>query len=213
MRDTNDDILQTLGKRMQTLRQSQKISISEFARMTGISRGALQNYESGARQPSLATIKHLSAVLGCSPAWLATFSEQNDGDENYSYHLINPTSPERPPQVADYAMYSIFHIKNSGAYPGNVRVIRATDNLISPDIISGDDVIVDTGRNKVEGVNMYCVKDKTGRYIFRWARREFGGTGFTVYAHNESHFPPIFVDDESDNIEVVGLVIGLTRLR
>lgn len=214
MRDKDTEIMKNVGKRIQTLRQTQNISISEFARRTGLSRSALQNYEAGNRQPSLATIRHLAGVLGCSPAWLATYSEHVDENEDYSYHLVNPSSPEKSLQSSDYAMYSIHHLKRVGSYPGNIKVIRANDNFMIPDILPDDDVLVDTGRKKVDSVNIYCIKDKTGRYIFRWARREFGGNGFTVYAtNNESHFPPIFVDDNSENIEVVGLVIGLTRFR
>lgn len=212
MKEKDTDLLKILGKRLQTLRQNQRLSITDFANKTGISRSALQNYEAGNRQPSLATIRHLADALGCSAAWLATFSENAKEGDEYSYHLANPSSPDKKQSLSDYATYSVYHLRKHGALSADIKVIRCGDNFISPDIIKDDDVIVDTGRKIVDGVNIYCIKNADGKYIFRWARKELKG-GFTIYSNNDTHFPPVFIEDDSEKVEIVGLVVGLTRLR
>lgn len=213
MKSLDQKITKTMGKRLQSLRQSQRIAISELAAMTGFSRSSLQNYEAGARQPSLAVIGRLADALGCSAAWLATFSENQTGDDQSAYHLCNKPVVGQDPATTDSAMYSIYRIREAGCIAFETRLIKAGDDMLAPEIVRGDDILIDTTKKRVEGSDIYCIKDKTGRLSLRFARREFGREGFTLYANNDAHFPPVFIEEGSNAVEIVGRVINVMRWR
>lgn len=213
MKEIDQNINKVMGKRLQSLRQSQGIAISELAAKTGFSRSSLQNYEAGARQPSLAVIGRLADALGCSAAWLATFSSTDSEDENLHYHLVHKPIIGQSPSTLDSVMYSVTKIKEAGCFAGQVDLMTAQDNLLSPEICQGDEVLIDTSKTTVEGADIFCIRDKSGRKSFRFARREIGRDGFTLYANNDAHFPPVFIAEGSDAIEIVGRVINVTRWR
>lgn len=203
-----------MGSRIQAMRQSQGMSIGEFSRLSGFARSSLQNYEAGNRQPSLDVIKRLAGALGCSPAWLSTLSETDAQNERYSYHLINQPYPNASNLETDSVMFSTEHIRAAGANSYGVKLLKVCDNNLTPDIYEGDEVLIDTNKTSVTGTaDLFCVADRSQQMIIRWARRDFGKDGFTLYSNNDSHFPPVFVPDDSKTISVIGRVISIVRWR
>lgn len=213
MKDNDSTVNKVLGRRLQSIRQAQNLKVTELAELSGFSRSSIQNYEAGTRQPSLAVIARLADALGCNPAWLATFTESETGDDVLTYHLVNKRQPGQDPLRADSVMYSVNRIQMAGCLPTETMLITAEDNFLSPEIYKGDEVLIDTSKNAVVGVDIYCFRDRGGRLLLRYAREELGRAGYTLYANNDSHVPHVFIGDEASSVEIVGRVINVTRWR
>lgn len=65
-----------IGERLRYLRKSKKITIYKLSKDTGISQNHISGIELGKRQPTIETLKRLSAPLGITLAEL--FNEDND---------------------------------------------------------------------------------------------------------------------------------------
>ncbi|RTY53671.1 LexA family transcriptional regulator [Pantoea sp. YU22] len=204
MKSRDLEISSVMGKRIQSLRQQQGKSINDLAALTGLARSSLQNYEAGNRQPSLGIIKSLSKALGCNPAWLSGLVDSDSGKEELNYMIINSPYPGTAPSDLDSVSFNNAHLRKQGISPAHVRFLRAKDSLVAPDIKEGDEVLIDTSITKVERTDVYAVQDDSGSVVFRWARREFGKAGYVLYSNNDSHFPPIFVEDANESVKIIG---------
>lgn len=67
-----------LGERMQNARQVRGYSQYDFAKLLGIGRSTLANYEQGVREPSLEMIEKIASALCVSPAWLVGWSTNGE---------------------------------------------------------------------------------------------------------------------------------------
>lgn len=200
-----------MGRRIQSIRQAQGMPVSLLAEITGISRSSIQNYEAGARQPSLALLEKLANALGCTAGWLATFNSTDANDENLHYHLINKPEVGQNPATIDSVMFSRQKLRNYGCDFANLRVMHCLDNLMAPDLNKNDELLVELKECELVDNEIYAIRAHDGRIIFRYARRNIGRDGFTIYANNDAHFPPVLIDAENKNVEIIGRVITVVR--
>jgi transcriptional regulator with XRE-family HTH domain len=66
-------ILASFGERLESLRSSKGLSLSEVSNATGIDLETLSGYEAGKSEPKLTAILRISEVLSISPEQLIDF--------------------------------------------------------------------------------------------------------------------------------------------
>lgn len=201
-----------IGKRIRAMRQSQGLSLKELSQRSGFAVSSLQNYETGFRQPSFDALKTLAATLKCSAAWLSTLADSYDILSQGDYYLVTPYTPGEDGLASDSVMFSQAHLEAAGSNSASVLLHKAKDNLLSPDVNLGDEVLIDrTDKNPSNTAAIYCLEDEMGNRVVRWGRRELGKKGCTYYANDSKHFPELFVADNNSSINVVGRVLCVVR--
>lgn len=211
IRDRDQEMTRLMGRRMQSLRHTQGLHVSTLSDLTGISRSSIQNYEAGARQPSLAVLEKLANALGCSAAWLATFNSTDVNDENMHYHLVNKPQVGQNPATVDSVMFSKQRLRTYGCDFETLKVYVNPDNLMFPDLLRGDELLIEHKVTELVDTEIYAIRSNDGRVIFRYARRNVGRDGYTLYANNDAHFPPVVIEEENSNVEIIGRVIAVIR--
>ncbi|WP_424934326.1 helix-turn-helix domain-containing protein [Amaricoccus macauensis] len=76
--DASDPILIETGKRIRAARLAANLSLTDLARLTGISTGALSLIETGKRDSRLTTLARIAEALRLAPTTLLAAS---DGEE------------------------------------------------------------------------------------------------------------------------------------
>lgn len=61
-----------VGLRLRSIRERRGENLDEFARVIGVGRSSLYNYEKGKRDLTVPVLKSLEAKLGIDPTWLVT---------------------------------------------------------------------------------------------------------------------------------------------
>jgi transcriptional regulator with XRE-family HTH domain len=106
----------TIGERLRTTRRERDMSLADLARVTGLSRGFISQVESGKSNPSLASLRKLTAALGLHAG--AFFDDTQGASVLPSGNL----GLERPgPQLSNSPILQIFSLESSKG-PGWVRI-------------------------------------------------------------------------------------------
>lgn len=53
-----------IGKAIEVIREEKKLKQADLARLLGVARGTINNYEAGTNAPSLAALERIAAALG-----------------------------------------------------------------------------------------------------------------------------------------------------
>ena len=67
-----------IGFRIRAARKAKRLNQTEFAERLNKSLRTVQKYESGEIEVSVAVIKEISKILGCSPSYLLGLDEENN---------------------------------------------------------------------------------------------------------------------------------------
>ncbi|MEI9745872.1 XRE family transcriptional regulator [Enterobacter ludwigii] len=198
-----------VGHRIRQKRREAKMSVQDLEERTGIPRSTLQNYEAGIRLAPLKSMKTLSAALKVSPAWLATLSDMEGESGSLAFSpLPRIGSADAITSVAfNTAVIEAKRLKVS-----NLVMMKVEDDLLSPEIKKGADVLIDTSITSIEKTDIYAIKDTSGRIMCLWGRKEIGKNECLIYATNDTHFPPIRIT-ESEKVEIVGRVVTIVMWR
>lgn len=73
-----------IGFRIRAARKAKRLNQTEFAELLNKSLRTVQKYESGEIEVSVAVIKEIAKVLGCSPSYLLGWDEENKVLANFS---------------------------------------------------------------------------------------------------------------------------------
>ena len=68
--------METIGKKIQEIRNDKGMSQADLARATGLAPAAISRYELGTRQPNAEIIAKIAGALGVSPYALVPFSDE-----------------------------------------------------------------------------------------------------------------------------------------
>ncbi len=125
----------TIGERLRAARRERNLSLADLARVTSLSRGFISQVESGRSNPSLASLRKLTAALGL-PAG-AFF------DDTQGVGVLSSGSLDRErqgPQLSNSTVLQIFSLESLKG-PGWVRIREdradGTATLLSLPVGSG----------------------------------------------------------------------------
>jgi|GEM_PF-1425060 len=106
----------TIGERLRAARRERNMSLADLARVTGLSKGFISQVESGKSNPSLASLRKLTAALGLpAGAFL---------DDTQEARVLPSGTMEREtqdPQISNPPVLQVFSLASSKG-PGWVRI-------------------------------------------------------------------------------------------
>lgn len=89
----------TFGKRLSVLREQKKITQSELAKLTDISRSRLSLYETNKREPDFDTLKQLSDFFNVSTDYLLGRTDISNPVQTIAAHRTDNATDDLPPEA------------------------------------------------------------------------------------------------------------------
>lgn len=203
-----------IAQRLATMRRRHGWTLQETANemeLSGFSR--YSNWEMGLRIPKYDDLRKAAKVFGVSPAWLAGFSDYEDGTDGTPTGYVQPAKPV--PEVSNASDFAALHadyLEARGIPQDKTTFVICDDDAMAGMVEKGDRVLVDMARNKPEARDLYAFAVE-GRAWIRWIRPELDGS-FTVTAENAEQYPPqTLTKEQLSGLKIIGRVADIYHSR
>lgn len=213
---------QSLADRLSSGLRDRGLSISDLARATGLTTGAISFIVHGqTKSLKLATANKIASVFNCDPIWLMT------GEEGRMQHISGSAPPAgryvykdctvapantgkgfvyTPIEGGREVSYSADFFKFFDAVPESCQRIQIVDDHMFPLIHSGDVLLIDTDFVRFNAGHVYALySDATGVFCGRVAKLTLGGM-FIRY-DNTAYIEERFDKQQSEQIAFLGRVL------
>ena len=196
----------------------QKVSQTELARLSGVSKSLISSYLSGRYKPTLDTIENFASILRVSPAWLAGFDvDMNENIPSYDKNSGILTIPFLNQKLSagtgcNFLSSEDIEIKKIDILKSVARGVDKSslvaceisgDSMIGEMINSGDIAIISKGMINGEGI--YAINYGGDLMIKRLVFDRLTSKIDIISAN--PNYPIRTVDAE--NVGIIGKVIGL----
>ncbi len=200
----------TVGKRIAHAREAKDMSQAELARLKGISRSAVGQWERDATSPPISTIEEIAMILGVTPEWLAfgvkhgerTVLKLPDSENFAQIEEVRFTDdPDAPETVGRWGAPKDWISRQSTSTPENLRVVEVRSD--GAGLRQGEKVLVDTGSTRPSPAGTFLYWDGMGAVFARMS---------AVPGADE---PRVRIDMNGDSIDlpisklrIIGRVVG-----
>jgi len=191
-----------------------------FARKCGLSEGAIRSYLSGDTYPTLDRLEQIAAAVGVSAVWLA-FGEAAQSQEvaleavdDEQYAMV-PLYDARCSAghgawnegctVLTHLAFTRYSLRKKGLDPARLSAIRVDGDSMEGLLSDGDTVMIDHGRNALEGEAVYVIRLDDHLYAKR-LQRQFDGS-VEIISQNKEYRPMLVPKDRLGELEIVGRVV------
>jgi phage repressor protein C with HTH and peptisase S24 domain len=212
------------------------VSQSELGRRLGLSPQAVQHWERGKTRPRAQSLEDLAAALGVTPRDLISGASPDvpdvaDRPDRVARHFAPanqvPTSlrvgsvaaiprdgrvwmrPHEQQQgvvfmavTAAWAASNIPEAKN----PDALRLVEVATDAMSPTLVKGDILVIDTGITSIKQEAIYAIQDDLGEFFVRRVQRLPGGA-LSLLPDNPSYRPVEVQADEAESLTIVGRAV------
>ena len=192
----------------------------ELARLTAIPRRTLEYYLTGQREPKVARCVDIAKAAGVDVGWLAS----GDGDRRkgtaetswdqdaYVYVPLYDTlcsgghsSWNEDAKVLAKLAFTAHSIRKRGLEPSRLSAIRVDGDSMQGMLNDGDTVVVDHGRNMLEGEAVYVIHLDDHLYAKR-LQRQFDGS-VHIISENKAYKDMIVPKEQLENLHIIGRVV------
>ncbi|KAF1366760.1 XRE family transcriptional regulator [Yokenella regensburgei] len=218
MKSNDDTIKKEIGLRIQTLRKQSGMTAADLQNATGIGLSTLQNYEAGLRHPPISVIKQIAKTLKASAAYIACLTDeqfQNEPQETspapsslaaINYDLSSPSGGKASLAI-DRGI-----LKSRSLDPANLSIIENKDELMSPTIQIGAQVIVDKSVNVIVNAGIYVLEDTDGSVMLRHCRVVPGDNTVMLSTQSEADKNTKFLTlEDLSRYRVIGRVVSVVN--
>ncbi|WP_448646757.1 XRE family transcriptional regulator [Pseudomonas mohnii] len=187
-----------------------------FARESGLSEGAIRSYLSGETYPTLDRLEQIAQAAGVSAMWLAFGEEQQVErvieDDKYSYVPLYDArcsagygSWAEGTRVLTLLAFTTYSLRKQGLEPSRLSAIRVDGDSMEGLLSDGDTVLIDHGRNTLEGEAVYVIRLDDHLYAKR-LQRQIGG-GVAVISTNPAYQTMTVAKESLNDLEIIGRVV------
>lgn len=189
-----------------------------FARDSGLSEGAIRSYLSGETYPTLDRLAQIAQAAGVSAMWLAFGEEQQQRtqrvleDDQYSYVPLYDArcsaghgSWTEGARILTRLAFTTYSLRKQGLEPSRLSAIRVDGDSMEGLLSDGDTVLIDHGRNTLEGEAVYVIRLDDHLYAKR-LQRQIGG-GVAVISANPAYQTMNVAKESLNDLEIVGRVV------
>ena len=207
----------TTGEIIKKLRIEKGLSQEELGAMVGVQRAAINKYEKGLvvnlKRP---VIEKLAYSLGVSPTVIMGFSEEGNKPETALATNLEQIELDRVPLVGRIAcgqpILAEEHIEDYVDMPRHINADFALechgDSMVGAGIQDGDIVYIRKQPVVENGQIAAVVIDGDEATLKRFYQ---DANKVILSAENPAYAPFIYVDDEINNIRIVGRAVGFTH--
>lgn len=199
----------TLGERLRAARTSKGLSQGELAVQVGVSRTAIGQWEVNGVQPSIERLELAAKILEVRPEWLAF--EVSNPSSDFEPDRVELDEIEFGPELSEASSTSTWQlpakfVDNELMITGPTPILfRVSNNAMSPELKSGDRVIVDRGQTAIDGGIFLIWNHKAASVARLLLVRSDKETLMRIVLGDQG------VDVRADSIQVLGKVVGLIR--
>ncbi|MCB2251672.1 helix-turn-helix domain-containing protein [Pseudomonas chlororaphis] len=187
-----------------------------FSRESGLSEGAIRSYLSGETYPTLDRLEQIAKAAGVSAMWLAFGEEQRTQhvieDDKYSYVPLYDArcsaghgSWSEGARVLTHLAFTTYSLRKQGLEPARLSAIRVDGDSMEGLLSDGDTVLIDHGRNTLEGEAVYVIRLDDHLYAKR-LQRQIGG-GVAVISTNPAYQTMTVAKENLNDLEIIGRVV------
>lgn len=209
----------TIGKRIKERRKSLGLSAEELAAIVGISPATIYRYEKGdIKKVDTNKLTPIAQALETTEAELMGWTENVKGDALLNVDLpsnitpITPGTGQKVRVLGEIAAGKPIYMEEdyetwvNAPMKADFALVVRGDSML-PTYLDGDVVYIKEQPTVEEGqIAAVAVDDSaTLKHVYHWLH------GINLVSDNPA-YPPIFVDPEEQEIRVLGIVVGFTRM-
>ena len=181
-----------------------------FARRLGMSQSGVARLVKGG-EPTLSTLKAIANASGKSLAWVANgeTSAPDSALDMVNVPMLDVQASagggrlNEDPEAIGYLPFSRDALKRLGVNAASARVVVAVGDSMSPTILDGAHVLIDTAAKRLIDGRIYTLWTPEGLRLKRIIRNVAGTV--TLVSDNKEMYPPeVLTIEEIETIGVVG---------
>lgn len=192
----------------------------ELSRLTAIPRRTLEYYLTGQREPKVARCVDIAKAVGVDIGWLAS----GEGDRQRGMVAAAPDesayvyvplydaycsgghgSWNDGAKVLTMLAFTAYSLRKKGLEPSRLSAIRVDGDSMLGLLNDGDTVVIDHGRNTLEGEAVYVIQLDDHLYAKR-LQRQFDGS-IHIISENKAYKDMIVPKEKLNDLRIIGRVV------
>ncbi|OEC55655.1 S24 family peptidase [Pseudomonas sp. AP42] len=192
----------------------------ELSRLTAIPRRTLEYYLTGHREPKVARCVDIAKAVGVDIGWLAS----GEGDRQRGMVAAAPDesayvyvplydaycsgghgSWNDGAKVLTMLAFTAYSLRKKGLEPSRLSAIRVDGDSMLGLLNDGDTVVIDHGRNTLEGEAVYVIQLDDHLYAKR-LQRQFDGS-IHIISENKAYKDMIVPKEKLNDLRIIGRVV------
>jgi phage repressor protein C with HTH and peptisase S24 domain len=192
----------------------------ELSRLTAIPRRTLEYYLTGQREPKVARCVDIAKAVGVDIGWLAS----GEGDRQRGMVAAAPDesayvyvplydaycsgghgSWNDGAKVLTMLAFTAYSLRKKGLEPSSLSAIRVDGDSMLGLLNDGDTVVIDHGRNTLEGEAVYVIQLDDHLYAKR-LQRQFDGS-IHIISENKAYKDMIVPKEKLNDLRIIGRVV------
>lgn len=209
------------GERIKAQRLKRGLTQQELGEKIGVKKAAINKYETGlVVNLKRSTIAALAEILGVTPGYLMGWTDDENGDTGAE--LMSMPENVRPvtanfvqkiPMLGEIAAGKPIYAREDyslwldSPVQADFALTVKGDSML-PNYMDGDVVYIRCQPDVLEGQVAAVSVDDEALLKHVYHRPD----GLTLISDNPAYPPQIYTSENSDNLRILGLVVGFTRL-
>ena len=192
----------------------------ELSRLTAIPRRTLEYYLTGEREPKVARCVDIAKAVGVDIGWLAS----GEGDRHRGTAPIVPDEGayvyvplydaycsgghgawNDGAKVLTMLAFTAYSLRKKGLEPSRLSAIRVDGDSMQGLLSDGDTVLIDHGRNTLEGEAVYVIQLDDHLYAKR-LQRQFNGS-IHIISENKAYRDMVVPKEQLNDLRIIGRVV------
>jgi len=192
----------------------------ELSRLTAIPRRTLEYYLTGEREPKVARCVDIAKAVGVDIGWLAS----GDGDRHRGMATAAPEEStyvyvplydaycsgghgawNDGAKVLTMLAFTAYSLRKKGLEPSRLSAIRVDGDSMQGLLSDGDTVLIDHGRNTLEGEAVYVIQLDDHLYAKR-LQRQFDGS-IHIISENKAYRDMVVPREQLNDLRIIGRVV------
>jgi transcriptional regulator with XRE-family HTH domain len=210
-----DNCKMNLGERIKQARERAGLTQAALAKAIGIKQQSLSALEAGKSQTT-SKIVEIAFATKAPVAWLAHGTDtakagypENAGERLFVEFDENAVREDgQIPESDQVASYSLGWLYKRGIDPGYVRAWAVTGDAMSPTLLDGDSVAVDTGDTEIVDGRIYAIALQETVRLRRLRHTASGALVVMCDNPDKTRFPDEVIDGPTrDHFRVIGKAV------
>lgn len=194
----------------------------ELARITAIPRRTLEYYLTGQSEPKVSRCVEIAKAVGVDVGWLVSGEGEERpvgaaaagviDDEQYALIPLYDArcsaghgSWNEGCAVLTHLAFTRYSLRKKGLEAARLSAIRVDGDSMEGLLSDGDTVMIDHGRNALEGEAVYVIRLDDHLYAKR-LQRQFDGS-VEIISQNKEYRPMVVPKDRLGELEIIGRVV------
>lgn len=192
----------------------------ELSRLTAIPRRTLEYYLTGQREPKVARCVDIAKAVGVDIGWLASgkgdmrlgTSMQPLEEDKYAYVPLYDArcsaghgAWNESAKILTMLAFTAYSLRKQGLDPAKLSAIRVDGDSMEGLLSDSDTVMIDHGRNALEGEAVYVIRLDDHLYAKR-LQRQFDGS-IHIISENKAYRDMIVPRERLNDLHIIGRVV------